>query len=239
MKVSRKICNWVLVLLVLQWVATPLCAQSLSVFYPSIISVQDRQRMLKDETDADTLIVYSKYREFSRQQKRKPADWILVPASHIRFNMAYSCPMQFLKNGVGTFSYQLVASDQKWNKSGLTKGIIGVVDELGRANMKTYVQALLGSKKYKKLKLVTKVEDLFSLLALGSANYILVQPDQLQHFQSKFSTKLFKVAQSTPESNPILCKRKDVSSNWGVEEFTGLGKNKLKVLGFSGLTKRM
>jgi hypothetical protein len=205
------------------------CLQGLSLQHP------DRCRKRKAFFKAHSVTVFGAFTEFKTALSSAPAQFVIAPASFAKFNPDYRPVGQFLVNDKTSFKYQLLAADAAWTKEKCKEGTVGIVEELGRNELKGYLQEVLGE--FKKIKRVTKPDDLFPLLALGDAHYIVVTPEDLVKLKEKYQTKTFTVSESTEVHYPMIYAHKSLAAEISATvlqlapaTITGLGFSKLEAV---------
>jgi len=198
--------------------------------------VNERDKALKADSalTGTNITVFGKFREFESSVKSSKPKYILISSSFLSINKDYKAVYQLELNGKSSFKYLILSTKPEWTKEKMASGSVGVVDELGRSGTKKYVQNNVG--KFKKVKRVTKTDDLMPLLVLENANYIMIRPDNYEILKKKFTAKTQKIAESKTVGYPILCVLKDTPQG----EIDALGKitpSTLKALGYSNLKK--
>jgi hypothetical protein len=180
------------------------------VFLASTQSAAERERLLKEDAalKGRSVTVFGAFTEFKTSLGSAPSQFVIAPSSFAKYNPDYRPLGQFELNGKSSFKYQLLSADASWTKEKCKEGTVGVVEELGRNELKGYLQEVLGD--FKKIKRVTKPDDLFPLLALGDAHYIVVTPEDLAKLKEKYQTKTFAVGESTEVQYPMIYAHKSV-----------------------------
>jgi hypothetical protein len=210
---------------------------SLLVFQATTAPVSTRQRALRaDPALAETdVTVFAKYRELSAALEAAPASAVIAPASFGSAHQDYVPVLQFLVGDKPALRYRLLSLDEKWRGIDTSTGVVGVVDELGRRGMKEQVPRIAGTS-FRKVKRVTKPEDLFPLLVLGNADFILIQPANLGVLQTQFTVKTVPIRQgpSTACARLFVKRATDAAT---VDRLRELAPETLAALGFSGATR--
>ena len=157
---------------------------------------------------------------------------MIAPSEYLDYNKKYKGAAQFQMKGKTSFKYDVVSISKDWDASKIEKGSVGVVQVLGRKETKKQLKALVG-KKFKKIKRVTKIEDLFPLLALENANYILISPHAYQAVKDKFRADINYIKKSKDVGFPVIA----VAAGASAKDLHKINKNTLKALGFDGVNK--
>ena len=212
-----------------------LSAQELRVYQTSTTPVKDREKALKSDASLGgvQVTVFGQFREFSSANKNK-AKYLIVPSSFIKFNPDYKPVYQFAKNGKTTTKLMILTSKASWSMDKIATGKVGIVDELGRKNTKTYVQDIAG--KFKLIKRVTKPDDLMPLLVLENADYIIIRSDNYDILKKKFTAKTIKVGETKTVDHPVICVLKNTPAA-EIEKLGKLSPETIKALGYSELKK--
>ena len=213
-------------------------AEQLAVFYPTTLAVPDMEKALKADAAmaAKKVVVYAKFSEFESAQQADPAKFIIVPSAFVKYNKDYSPALQFTKGGKDEFQYLLLSIHDKWNKDSIGTGVVGLVEQLGRKERKEYTEFLMGGNGFKRIKVVTKIEDLFPLLALDNADYIFIEPDQHEKLKEKFKAQTNLVAKTVAVGFPVVCVKGDASAA-DLAAFKKISSQTLQALGFDGLSE--
>ena len=140
------------------FLAIYLPAQELRVYQSSTVPVKDREKALKGDASLSgvQVTVFGQFREFDSANKAN-AKYVIMPSSWITYNSNYKPVYQFSKDGQTNTKLMILTTKPEWTMANIAKGKVGIVDELGRKDTKTYVQEIAG--KFKLIKRVTKPED--------------------------------------------------------------------------------
>ena len=206
------------------------------IYIPTWRSPKEIENALKGDKALKAVkpVVFGKYKEFTTSNKGVKFPILIVPKSHADFSKDCKPLLQFAAADGKNFKFVFVSLDKKWKASNVTKGKLGVVDELGRKNMKKFTQTVSGQK-FGKIKRVTKVEDLVPLLALGNVDHIMIRPDNLNHAKTNFKSTFYEIFKSNPVSHPIVC-LSDQSKKSVAMSFQKMSKSTLKKIGFSSIS---
>ena len=210
-------------------------AQELRVYQTSTIPVKDREKALKSDPSLGGLeiTVFGQFREFDSANKSK-AKYVIMPSSWAKYNTDYKPVYQLGKKGQTNTKLMILTTKPDWTMANIGKGKVGIVDELGRKNTKTYVLDIAG--KFKLIKRVTKPEDLMPLLVLENADYIIISSDNYEVLKKKFTAKTIKVGETKTVDHPVICVLKDTPES-EVEKLGKISPETLKALGYSELKK--
>ena len=212
-----------------------LSAQELRVFQSTTAPVKDREKALKGDSSLGGLqiTVFGQFREFSSANKSK-AKYVIVPSSWVKFNPDYKAVYQLGKNGKTNEKLMILATKPEWTIDKIGSGKVGIVDELGRKDTKSYVLDIAG--KFKLIKRVTKPEDLMPLLVLENADYIIIRSDNYEILKKKFTAKTIKVGETKTVDHDVICVLKDTPES-DIEKLGKLSPESIKALGYSELKK--
>ncbi len=229
--VMNVILGWLILLLSITTNGA-LAASKMAVFFPSTVSVTHIQKALSvDPTYKDfEVTVYKKFRDFNSVVKNIKPEVIIAPAEFLDYNTSYKGVAQLQMKGKRTFQYDVISIDKKWDASKIKSGSIGVVQVLDRKETKQQIKKIVGNS-FKKIKRVTKIEDLFPLLALENANYILISPHAYNAVKDKFRADVTYVLKSKEIGFPIIAIAKDVK----LKKLKIIQDKTVKALGFDGI----
>ena len=210
-------------------------AQELRVYLTSTIPVKEREKSLKSDAALSGMqvTVFGQFREFDSANKTK-AKYLIVPSSFVKYNPEYKAVYQFGKDGHSNTKFLILATKPEWTIDKFSAGKVGIVDELGRKDTKTYVTDIAG--KFKLIKRVTKPDDLMPLLVLENADYIIVRSDNYEILKKKFTAKTIKVGETKTVDHPVICVLKDTPES-EVNKLGALSPETIKALGFTELKK--
>ena len=217
------------------FLAIYLPAQELRVYQTSTVPVKDREKALKADTSLSgvQITVFGQFREFDSANKSN-AKYVIMPSSWITYNSNYKPVYQFSKDGQTNTKLMILTTKPEWTMANIAKGKVGIVDELGRKDTKTYVQDIAG--KFKLIKRVTKPEDLMPLLVLENADYIIIRSDNYEILKKKFTAKTIRVGETKTVDHAVLCVLKDTPES-EVEKLGKLSPETIKALGYSELKR--
>ena len=228
----RHVSKFVYCFLLTMLASTAQGKDSVAVFLPSVTPVSEIEKHLSTEPlfKGMDISVYKKFRDFNSAIKNTKPLYVLGPAKFVATHSDYKAFAQLAHKSNLTFKYKVFSIQDKWGKAETAKGTIGMVQILGRKETKKYVGESV-SEKFKKVKRVTKVEDLFPLLALENAEYILVEPHIYDALKDKFRAKVNTVTESQPIGNPKLAVLKGKTGPVSVS----LKKETLESLGYGNI----
>lgn len=210
-------------------------AQELRVYLTSTIPVKEREKSLKSDAALSGMqvTVFGQFREFDSANKSK-AKYLIVPSSFVKYNPEYKAVYQFGKDGQTNTKLMILATKPEWTKEKFASGKVGIVDELGRKDTKTYVADIAG--KFKLIKRVTKPDDLMPLLVLENADFIIIRSDNYEILKKKFTAKTIKVGETKTVDHPVICVLKDTPES-EVNKLGSLSPETIKALGYTELKK--
>jgi len=207
--------------------------EALPVFYSTTVPANARAKAMKgDLSGAFDVTVFAKYKDFIREVKKVKPAAVIAPSSFSDYHKDYEPAAQFIGGGKPTYKFLLLAAEKKWNKGNINKGKIGMVEISKRKNLKKITKKMFG-KKFKRVKSVSKPEDLFPLLVFKSVDFILVSPGNYKILKTKFSTKVVEVAKSKSVNHPKLFVKKGSDKSKLTGALKKLSSGSLKKMGFS------
>ena len=228
--------NWAVFLFVALSFISVQAAEQLQVYTTSTIPVKEREKALKSDSalSGTEITVFGKFSEFSSSLKNSKPKFLMVPATFVTYNPDYRAVYQFTKGGQSNFKFKILSVNDEWNKNNMEKGSVGIVDELGRKQTSAFIKDEVG--KFKRVKRVTKTDDLMPLLVLENANFIIIRPQNYEILKAKYTAKTNLVGESKTINYPVICALKDIPDS-EVSKFANLSQAVIKALGFDELKK--
>ncbi len=163
--------------------------EKLYVFYPSTLHFQSMQDSMTNSIQGINITVFDRYDSFAAKMKSEPPDAVITKPELIEEQFSnYIVSLKGERNGTTEGKYVLVSIEKPVPiESVNTETVIGVIDILGRAGMKSF------SKQYfplePKLKRVSKIEDLLPLLSFEFASGIMIENVFVDYFKSTSQLK--------------------------------------------------
>lgn len=146
--------------------------QKLYVFVPSDMRAKILQDKIKGVCGSIDVTVFGRVKDFTKRMESDPPAAILALSPVIERNSEFKRLLQGSRKSKQVEPYYLVATGKEFDTAALGTAKLGVLDILGRKDMKKYISKLLNAKV--KLKRVTKVEDLLPLLTFNAVDAIFV-----------------------------------------------------------------
>lgn len=176
---------WILWLVVLY--AGHLFAQSpkVYVFLPSNIRPHIMKQVLSEACPDIEFTVFGRYREFQARIDESPPDAIISLEPVIARHTAAVPILQGELDGEVAERYVLLSRDQPVDLARVKERVIGVFDLLGRSQMNKFLSSKLNVAEVKRVRTVTKLEDLLSLLQFRDADAILVPESKVTYYRSR------------------------------------------------------
>lgn len=211
-------------------------ATELQVYLTSTIAVSERDKALKADgaLSGTNVTVFGKFREFSSSVKISKPTYVIAPSSFSAINKDYKAVYQFGLNGQSKFKYLVLSSKAEWSKNKMSSGSVGIVDELGRTETKKFIQSNVGE--FKRVKRVTKADDLMPLLVLENADYIIICPKNYDVLKRKFTAKTNVVVESKDIDYPMFFVLKGTPQA-EVDKLGEISADTIKSLGYSEMKK--
>lgn len=177
--------------------------EKLYVFYPSTLHFQSMQDSMTNSIQGISITVFDRYDSFSDKMKTDPPNAIITKPMLIKqqFNN-YKVLLKGERNGITEEKYVLVSIEKPITVESVnTETVIGVIDILGRAGMKSFLKQYFPLEP--KLKKVSKIGDLLPLLSFDFASGIMIEDIFLDYFKSTSQLK-FAVTSLTGSKNGIV-----------------------------------
>lgn len=190
--------------------STTSMAASLGVFIPGIESAAKLGDSLKaDEAlKGIDVFVFSKYKDFKIAMKSKNFDFIITNSYYLNYTKdTYASNYQFNDNGKETFSYHVITLKDEWKEKNFNGATLTTVQTLERKDMNTFVSKVLNERKFKRVKNISKSEDLFPILAMNNSDLALATPKMVEDMQKAYPTKPIKIVDSIAVKNIVFAKR--------------------------------
>ena len=162
--------------------AADLPLPSLSVFLPADVKSGVIERALQEHLPGLKVVVFGRFRDFESELSAHRPDAVmalepLLVAQHI------PAVLRGLSDGRDSEKYVLLSAGAPLEGS-LSGKTIGVVDFLGRVDTQTFMAAALKTRDVHS-KLVTKQEDLLSLLQFSAADAVLIPSTAVKTFAER------------------------------------------------------
>lgn len=215
----------------------PLSAEEkLGIYYPTVKAPKDVQRAFADDPALKDLkvLAFGTFDDFQTAVASDDITFALVPSAYIRYFEDFEPLFQLTLDGQASFQEVVVSLDPAWNEQKLSEGIVGTINVVGRDKTRKMVEDRLNGRSFKRLKQVSKIADLYPLLALGNAHYAIFAPHDLDLVKNEFSSKPIQVMRTANVLHAVIAVRKDKkgkSSNF----FLKLSPVTLKAIGVNGI----
>jgi hypothetical protein len=218
------------------WVFPLEAADKFGIFYPSVNPPKEVQKAFGDDPALKNLkvLAFGTFDDFQTAITTEDITFALVPSAYIRYFDDFEAAWQLTLEGKTTFQEVVVSLDPAWNEAKLGQGIVGVINTVGRDKTRTMVNDLLGGRSFKRLKQVSKIADLYPLLALGNAQYAIFSPHNLDLVKAEFSSKPIQVLRTAEVLHPVIAIRKSRKGGEGTN-FLKISPKTLKTLGVDGI----
>jgi hypothetical protein len=206
-------------------------AEKLQVYSTSTIPVKVREKALKKDSSlkAIDITVFGKFNEFASSLKSSKPKFLITPAQFPHYHPDYKAVYQFTKNDEATFKFLVLSLQDKKSLKDIATASVGIVDELGRKNTSSFVKKNIGD--FKRIKRVTKTDDLMPLLVLENADFIIIRPENYNSIKAKFTTQTYLAGESKEIHYPVICVLKDTSET-EIKKIGKISPMTIKSLGF-------
>ncbi|WP_141736656.1 hypothetical protein [Oligoflexus tunisiensis] len=225
-----------LLLFLALWALPVEATDKLGIFYPSVKSPKEVQKAFGDDPALKHLkvLAFGTFEDFQTAVTTEDITFALVPSAYIRYFDDFEAAWQLTLDGKATFQEVVVSLDPTWNEAKLGQGIVGVINTVGRDKTRKMVNDLLGGRSFKRLKQVSKIADLYPLLALGNAQYAIFSPHNLDLVKAEFASKPIQVLRTAEVLHPLIAVRKSRKGREG-NHFLKLSSRTLETLGVDGV----
>jgi hypothetical protein len=214
-----------------------LAAQKLAVYYGSVASVKEREKMLRSQLGLEEVVVFARARDFYQLLDQDPPAVVIAPSLLNQIRQDYVPILQFKSGGSAQFRYRLISlSDKKLDAKKPESFTIGMIEEVDRVRLKQYFKDSVGIN-ISKMNTVPKAEDLFPLLVFNAADAILVSEDNFTKMTAAFSEKTNDLkVEVKPVSYPQVFVKKGLASDW-IKKIEMLSSESLSVLGYEAIER--
>jgi hypothetical protein len=161
---------------------------SLYVFLPTDAKPTVLERTLQVKLPEMAVTVFGRFRDFEEALAAKPPDAVLALEPLLAARNLKST-LRGVSNGDKSQRFVLLSSGAPLDGA-IGERTVGVVDLLGRTETQAFVAKLLKTQ-HVKVKLVTKLEDLLSLLQFSAADAILVPASMVKPFTERSRLALY------------------------------------------------
>ncbi|RYZ93144.1 MAG: hypothetical protein EOP06_01985 [Proteobacteria bacterium] len=205
----------ILLVLALSLSAHAMAAEKMAIFVSGVAKPKDMEKALEKDPALGGIgiTVFVNFEDFQKALKSSEYTHGLVPSGLLKYDASLEPQFQLTIKGAQTFKYEVVSLDSTWNKDKIPEGTVGMVNVVGRENAKVYTEELLAPMKFKRVKQVSKIGDLYPLLALGNANYAIFDPKDLEMAQKDFTSKPLKVVETVEQGFPVFIAKKGTPVN--------------------------
>jgi len=205
----------------------------LYVFLPSPMRPHALQNRLAKAIPEIQITVFGRFREFERQiENATPQAILTLPPVASQFDR-FQIGLQGIRSGKGAEPYVLLSVNEPFIPSSDAQAPIGAVDLLGRRNMENFLAYQLSVDKVR-VRTVTKLEDLLSLLQFQDVNAIFVPQSIVKYYRER--SRLNLIVNDLSNANiglPVLAFRRSKSGDHAItiKGFRNLDDNLKKLLG--------
>ncbi len=225
-----------ILLLLFIWSFPLRAEEKLGIYFPTVKTPKDVQRSFADDPALKDLkvLAFGTFEDFQTAVVSDDITFALVPSAYIRYFDDFEGLYQLTLDGQAGFQEIVVSLDPAWNEEKLSQGIVGAINTIGRDKTRKMVDDLLNGRSFKRLKQVSKISDLYPLLALGNAQYAIFSPHNLDLVKTEFASKPIQVLRTAEVLYPVVAVRKNKkgrNSNF----FLKLKPETLKTLGVNGI----
>lgn len=172
--------------------------EKIYVFFPSNINSQSMQNTMTDLIKGVNITVFGRYNEFISRIKSEPPDAVITKTMLIKEQLGeYEILLNGERKGKTVESFVILSTEGQFNADSVnTETVIGVLDIMGRTGMNSFSKLFFPIQP--KLKRVSKLEDLLSLLSFDLIAGIMVEDIFTDYFkttsQLQFNTTPLKNA---------------------------------------------
>ncbi|MCO4783029.1 MAG: hypothetical protein KC646_11955 [Candidatus Cloacimonetes bacterium] len=179
---------------------------SIGVYLPTDQSNIEIKKILKKDSTYSKfrITAHSKFKELLKVSKARKYDYVIAPESFFYFNKSYKKKFTFQREGTSTFKFQVISISRTLTQKNYKDGAIALLDCTKRHDAKSYVSYLLYNQDFKKVKRVSKIEDLFPSLVFNNAQFLMIRPENLNQIRSEYTSPIYVVDESIEENYPSI-----------------------------------
>jgi len=154
------------------------------VFFPSSINSQSMQNAMDGLMKETSVTVFVRYNEFISKVNSEPPDAVITKTMLVQEQLGeYEILLNGERNGKTVENYVILSAGEQFNADSVnSETVIGVLDVLGRTGMNSFSKLFFPVQP--KLKRVSKLEDLLSLLSFDLIAGIMVEDKFTDYFKS-------------------------------------------------------
>ncbi len=210
--------------------------EKIAIFFPSVAQPKDIQKSFEGDPSTKNfkVMAFGNFEDFQTAMTNEDVGFVVVPSSYTKYYQDVTPIYQLTSDGKTSFRFLVVSLAPEWNQDKISEGTAGVVNMIGREKTKFLVEELIENKKFKRIKQVSKISDLYPLLALGNAQYAIFSPQDLEAVKAEFTSKPIQVVKTIEISYPVIGVVKSKKPKHG-EDLAKLKAATLKVLGMDGI----
>lgn len=196
--------------------------EKLYVYFPTTIKPMILEKNISDVCPNISVTVFGRYHDFITMVGTDNPDGVLIKTPLIKELSSYTISKRGVWKNKITDDYVFL-STQEINPTEIGAGVIGILDFMSKKNMDEFAASFFNTQP--KVKSVTKMEDLLSLLTFNMANAILIPDSYISYFKSKsqLDFKVVLIVNNSAEIIALCIKSGKSSSNLElvVQKFTG------------------
>jgi len=158
--------------------------EKIYVFFPSNINYQSMQNAMTGLMKETSITVFGRYNEFISKINSEPPDAIITKTMLIKEQLGdYEILLNGERNGKAIENYVILSAGEPFGADSVnSETVIGVLDVLGRNGMNSFSKLFFPVQP--KLKRVSKLEDLLSLLSFDLIAGIMVEDKFTEYFKT-------------------------------------------------------
>lgn len=161
------------------------------VFYPTVFNAKSINDKLVNHIEGVDIIVFGKYDDFIKRVNTEPSDAIITKTLLIHDQIGdYEILLTGVRNSKTEANFVIISIEKPLKiESVNSTTVIGAINILGRARMKSFVERFFPATP--RIKRVSKIGDLLPLLSLNMANGIMVENVFVDYFKSTSKMNFF------------------------------------------------
>ncbi len=154
------------------------------VFYPSTLNPGSMQEGLAQVLQGVEISVFGRYDDLMSRIRTESPDAVISKTVLIREQLdEFEIVLEGERNGSTKESYVLISADRHFSVESVNDtAVIGVMDILGRAGMRSFLKRFFPVEP--KLTRVARIGDLLPVLSLGAAHGIVIEKAFVEYLES-------------------------------------------------------
>jgi hypothetical protein len=186
----------IFVLLFLVFIVPSCMAQPpLLIYINSDESPQKIQDEFKAMLGGSDVLAFGRVRDLQQMIDEQPQAPVIAPGVFLELNTEYKVILRGLSKGRRGEKFYVIAKDNNVKASNLSELRTGILDFLGRRNIRDFLNEAFGLD-FNRIRRVNKREDLLTLLGMEAVDVIVVSESELALLKTETRLDLIPIAET-------------------------------------------